>query len=79
VKTLAVAAQQQSGIVKLAPQCLTWLRLGLSDGAAIVLTVNQALDRTGKLVEGPLQPDQPTSPEQAEAAALAWLADKGCH
>ncbi len=53
--------------------------VGLSDGAAIVLTVNQALDRTGKLVEGPLQPDQPTSPEQAEAAALAWLADKGCH
>jgi len=53
--------------------------VGLSDGAAIVLTMAYELDRTGKLVEGPLQPDQPTAPDQTEPTALTWLASKGCH
>jgi len=53
--------------------------VGLSDGAAIALTMAYELDRAGNLVEGPLQPDQPTAPEQTDAAALAWLASKGCH
>jgi len=53
--------------------------VGLSDGAALAVTNSRELDRTGKLVEGPLQPDQPTAPEQTEAAALAWLGGKGCH
>jgi hypothetical protein len=52
--------------------------VGLSDGAAIALTVDQHLDRTGKLVEGPLEPDQPTAPDEAESAALAWLNGMGC-
>jgi hypothetical protein len=52
--------------------------VGLSDGAAIALTVDQHLDRTGKLVEGPLEPDQPTAPERAEVEAIAWLANLGC-
>lgn len=50
----------------------------LSDGANLVLTATYELNRFGKAVHGPLLPDQATPADQAESAALDWLAGEGC-
>jgi hypothetical protein len=50
----------------------------LSDGALLALSDARMIDRTGKLIDGPIQPDEPTAEDKTEAAALAWLASKKC-
>jgi hypothetical protein len=47
--------------------------LTLSDGGSLVLTGTHVGDRTGRLYDGPLTPDEPVDPAQAEAAAARWL------
>lgn len=45
----------------------------LPDGALIVLTIAVGEDRTGKLYEGPLTPDEEVAPAAAVEAAARWL------
>lgn len=45
----------------------------LPDGAAIQMTVGYSRDRNGKLVTGPVEPDERTTSEGARDAALQWL------
>jgi C-terminal processing protease CtpA/Prc len=52
--------------------------IGLTDGAQLVITTVYEMDRTGRVVHGPVQPDQPTRADQAERAAIVWLAGLGC-
>lgn len=50
----------------------------LSDGAVLVLTTARVEDRLGRRYDGPMTPDETTTPDVAEAAALTWLGRQGC-
>jgi C-terminal processing protease CtpA/Prc len=50
----------------------------LSDRAVLVLTTAHVADRLGRRYDGPMTPDEPTTPDATEAAAMAWLARQGC-
>lgn len=50
----------------------------LSDGARLVLTGSYEEDRLGRRYLGAITPDETVALDQAEMAAKAWLATKGC-
>ena len=50
----------------------------LSDGALLAVTSSYAEDRLGQRYGGRMAPDEITSPDGTEKAALAWLAGQGC-
>lgn len=51
----------------------------LPDEAVLVLTGSVYVDRAGvDLAERAMQPDHPTTAEDAPAAALAWIREQGC-
>jgi hypothetical protein len=50
----------------------------LSDGAVLVLTTARVEDRLGRRHGGPMTPDETTTPDATEAAALTWLGRQGC-
>jgi len=50
----------------------------LSDGARLVLTGSYEEDRLGRRYTGAITPDETVPLDQAEIAAKAWLATRGC-
>jgi len=46
----------------------------LGDGAVLAITVSKVGDRTGRVYDGAMAPDEQTGVENAESAARAWLA-----
>jgi len=51
----------------------------MADGAQIVLTTTLAEDLRGRRYDGPIAPDEPVDPKQAEGAAVRWLeSTPGC-
>jgi carboxyl-terminal processing protease len=45
----------------------------LSDGAVLAVTVSKVGDRTGRVYQGAMVPDEETGVEDAHSAAVAWL------
>jgi len=50
----------------------------LPDGTRLILTVGEAVDRTGRHYGGPIAPDVPLPDSLALPLALAWLATQPC-
>jgi Peptidase family S41 len=50
----------------------------LSDGARLLLTGSYEEDRLGRRYTGAITPDEAVALEEAEMAAKAWLATRGC-
>lgn len=50
----------------------------LSDGAVLALTTAYVEDRLAHRYDGPMTPDEATPPDATEAAATAWLGERGC-
>lgn len=50
----------------------------MPDGAVLVVTSSYVEDRLGHRYDGKVIPDEATSPDGAEQAALTWLAGQGC-
>lgn len=50
----------------------------LSDGAVLAVTSSYVEDRLGHRYDGKMIPDETTTPDGAEQAALTWLAGQGC-
>ena len=52
--------------------------ISLADGASMQLTIGYSLDRAGKRIAGPVQPDENMSSEAAKEAAVNWLSSQTC-
>lgn len=50
----------------------------LADGAKLLISAATVEDRTGRAINGPLIPEVITAPDGSEAAAKAWLGERGC-
>lgn len=50
----------------------------LSDGASIQMTVGYSVDRNGRVISGPIEPDEKTTSAAAKDAAIAWLSRQPC-
>ena len=52
--------------------------VSLADGAVIQMTVGYSIDRSGRRIAGPVEPDEKTTSEGAKAAAVSWLSRQPC-
>lgn len=50
----------------------------LPDGSWLLITTSRAHDGAGALIEGPLVPDEATTPDRTLGAAVGWLRRQGC-
>ena len=50
----------------------------LPDGSWLLITTSRAHDGAGALIEGPLVPDEATTPADTLGAAVAWVRRQGC-